>query len=84
MPKIVGILTFISRINTTSESFNGGKYYFKLLNFMSSGNFIVTRVEHEKSFITSGPDANHIRTISTSAMYKNIPPTTAKIQRLDS
>ena len=33
MPKIVGILTFMSRIN-----------------------FVLSSVEHEKSFITSGPD----------------------------
>ena len=33
MPTIVGILTFMSRIN-----------------------FVLSRVEHEKSFITSGPE----------------------------
>ena len=37
MPTIVGILTFISRINAVSESFKARKYlFFNILVFMSS------------------------------------------------
>ena len=44
MPTIVGILTFISRINTKSEG---------ILVFMSSWNAMLSWVEHEKSLKTS-------------------------------
>ena len=48
IPTIVGILTFLSMINTTSETVG-------ILVFMSILNFVLSCVEHEKSFITSGP-----------------------------
>ena len=56
MPTIVGILTFISMINTTSERLKV-RYFFicRYFSFMSSWNFVLGWVEHEKSFITSGP-----------------------------
>ena len=54
----VGIFTFISMINTTSkrlklkhETFS----VFGILVFMSSWNFVLSWVEHENSFINSGP-----------------------------
>ena len=57
MPTIVGILTFISMINTKhlrdlkqdTSSFVG------ILVFMSSRNFVLSQAEHEINFITSGP-----------------------------
>ena len=52
MPTIVvGILTFISMINTVYESLN----YFSAFSVMSSSNFMLSLVEQESSFITSGP-----------------------------
>ena len=57
MPTIVGILTFISMINTTSESLKARKFgILRLFSLMSSWNFVLSWVEHEKSFITSGTD----------------------------
>ena len=57
MPTIVGILTFISMISTTSESLKARKVFiFQHFSFFSSLNFILSGVEREKSFITSGPD----------------------------
>ena len=53
MPTIVGILTFISMIDTTPERL---KAFVSILVFMSSWNFVLSWVEHEKSFITSGPE----------------------------
>ena len=43
MPTIVGILTFISRINTASGSFKARKIigFFIILDFMSSCNFML-------------------------------------------
>ena len=50
MPTIVGILTFISMINTTSKS-------LKARNGFIFQHFIFyERVEHEKNFITSEPE----------------------------
>ena len=57
MPTIVGILTFISMTNITSERLKA-RYFFLLIGilvFMSSLNFMLSCVEHEKSFVTSGP-----------------------------
>ena len=43
MPTIVGILTFISRINTVSESFKGRTiFFFLILPFMSNLNFMLS------------------------------------------
>ena len=56
----VGILTFISRINTTFGSFIARNYLnftaFLLGKAAEIGNFMFNLVEHEISFITSGPD----------------------------
>ena len=44
-------------IYTTSERLNEETTLFvSILVFMSSWNFKLSLVEHEKSFITSGPD----------------------------
>ena len=53
MPTIVGILTFISIINITFER-PQARNFFICQYFMSSWNFLLSWVEHEKSFITSG------------------------------
>ena len=52
---IVGILTFICRINTTSESFKANtNIIFQQFSFKSSSNYFMLRCfEHEKCFITS-------------------------------
>ena len=56
MPTIVGILTFISMINTASERLKQETSLFVgILVFKTSWNFVLSWVEHEKSFITSGP-----------------------------
>ena len=57
MPTLVGILTFISMINTASERLKAKNFFtFGVLVFMSSGDFVLSRVEYEKSIIISGPD----------------------------
>ena len=57
MPTIVGILTFISRINTSYENLKSrNTYLFQHFAFNDSWNFVLSWVAHEKSFITSGPD----------------------------
>ena len=58
MPTIVGILIFISRINTPSERFKAKNFliFVSILVFMSRKRFMLIWVEHEKSFITSRPD----------------------------
>ena len=58
MPTIVGILTFISMINTTSERLKAWNIFIcrYLSFFMSSWNFVLSWVEHEKSYITSGQE----------------------------
>ena len=49
MPTIVGILTFISMINTTSESLKARKKEkISILDFISSSKFMLSQVEHEK------------------------------------
>ena len=56
MPTIVGILTFIRRIDTAFENLKQEKsLFFTTLPFMSSFIFNLSLVEHEKSFITLGP-----------------------------
>ena len=48
MPTIVGILTFISRISTTSSVGSRKKsLIFHILFSMSSRNFMLSRIEHE-------------------------------------
>ena len=60
MPTIVGILPFISRINTTFENLIARNYLyfsaFLLGQAAENSNFMFILVEHEKSFITSAPD----------------------------
>ena len=56
MPTVVGILTFISMINTTFENLKARiSSFVGILVFMNGWNFMLIWVEHEKSFITSGP-----------------------------
>ena len=57
---ILGILTFISMkfilINSTSEKHTARNILFVgIVDFVSSWNFMLSWVEHEKSFITLGP-----------------------------
>ena len=53
MPTIVGILTFICRINTTSESLKARKIsVFQRFSFLGAVEIFCSA---EKSFITSGP-----------------------------
>ena len=57
MPTIVGILTFISMIKTTSRSLKAIKIlYFQHFYFTSILNFMLSWVVHELFFITLGPD----------------------------
>ena len=57
MPTIVGILTFYSMINATYDRLKLETTLFVgILVFIRSWNFMLSWVEHEKSFITSGPD----------------------------
>ena len=60
MPTIVGILTFISRINYRLWN-SKLSIYLTISVFMSSLNFLLGFVEHEKSFTTSGPGDNQRR-----------------------
>ena len=38
--------------------------FFSILDSMSSQNFMLIRVEHEKSFITSGPIIAYVQQLS--------------------
>ena len=59
MPTIVGILTFISMINTSSDSLKAWKVFiFNIIVFIRSLNFVLSWVEHAKSCITSGPGSS--------------------------
>ena len=59
MPTIFGILTFISMINTTSERLKARNFFIcGYFSFYEQLNFVRSEVEHEKSFITSGPGVN--------------------------
>ena len=57
MQSIAGILTFISRINTTSESLKEKYLFSPFYLFMSDWNFTLSWLEHErkKSFINWRP-----------------------------
>ena len=51
MPTTVGILTFVSRINDWLSQFKSEiPYFLSNLMFMSSLNFMLSLVEHEKKF----------------------------------
>ena len=66
MPTIVGILTFISRINTSSESLKArNTYIFQRFSFYEQLKFYAQSSEHKKDFITSGPDLSPIRGMLT-------------------
>ena len=56
MPTIVAILTFISRINTASESFKASKnFIFSQFSIYEQLKFQAqSRVEHEKKFYNLG------------------------------
>ena len=61
IPTIVSILTFISMINTKSERPTANIFFIcRYFKFLSSWNFVLCWVEHEKSFITSGPSHIHL------------------------
>ena len=53
MPTIVGILTFISMINTTSESLKARNFFICL--YFSFYEQLKFRAQYEKCFITLGP-----------------------------
>ena len=57
MPTIVGIFIFISREIFYLAMFSSKKEFAIISNlrFISSENFMLSSVEHEKSFITSEP-----------------------------
>ena len=56
MPTIAGISTFISMINKTYESLKARKVIiFQCFSFYEQLKFVLSWVEHEKSFIISGP-----------------------------
>ena len=56
IPTIVGIITFISRINTTSDSFNQGKIIiFTILLSMRVEISCSAKVSMKKSIFTSRP-----------------------------
>ena len=55
MPTIVGIFIFISREISCSTIFSKKEFAIvSNLRFISRTNFMLSGVEHEKSFITSG------------------------------
>ena len=55
MPPSVGILTFISMIKTTPDRFKARTFFICMyFSFNEHLKFVHSRVEHEKSFITSG------------------------------
>ena len=55
MPTIVGILTFISMIDTTSERLKARNFFIcQYFNFYEQLKFRAQLSEHETSFITSG------------------------------
>ena len=56
MPTIVGILTFISMINTTPESLKARKVYnFQYFRCYEQFKFVFSELSMKKSFITLGP-----------------------------
>ena len=59
MPTIVGILTFISRIKSTYESYNAR---FSISVFMRSWNFMLSWVEHKKN-------TKHVKTSGLLVSY---------------
>ena len=67
MPTIVGILTFTSMINKHLRTLKQDTSLFAgILVFISSWNFVLSWVEYEKSFITSGQDMSYSQTAEQS------------------
>ena len=59
MPTIVGILTFISMINTTAERLKARNFFIcRYFSIYEQLKFRAQLSEHEKGFITSGPGLN--------------------------
>ena len=57
MPTIVGILTYISMINTTYERLKAINFFVCwYFSFYEQLKFVLSWVEREKSFLTSRPD----------------------------
>ena len=54
MPTFVGILTFISMINTTNERLKGRNYFYCPYLSFYEHEISCSVVEHEKSLMTSG------------------------------
>ena len=52
MPTIVGILTFINMINTIPDRLKAINFFWRYLSFYEQ----LKSCEHEKSYITVGPD----------------------------
>ena len=51
MPTVVGIVTFISMINTTSKRLKARNFFIcQYFSFTSSWNVVLSLVEHENSF----------------------------------
>ena len=74
MPTIVGILTFISRINTISERFEARKsfiYQYPRFYEHSKLNFMISLAEHENSY-PFGPVAGKLIFLSTHVVNYNI------------
>ena len=73
MPTIVGILTFISRKNSILGLSEPKKAEFLNIFILTSIlNFMLNSVEHEKSFITSGPgQINIFRAILEKKLFVN-------------
>ena len=69
MPTIVGILTFMRIINTSSKSLKARKIVnFHNLVFMLSWNIMLSWVEHEKCLINLGP-GHKVRIQQTSSLF---------------
>ena len=71
MPTVVVILTIISMINTTSERLKERQSLFvSILVLWSSWKYVLSWVEHEKSFITSRPEAcSTMRALRERSLY---------------
>ena len=68
MPTIVGILKFISMINTIPERLKARNFFINvvvvILVFMSSWNFMLSGVEHEKFYnLRARPDIMSVQTV---------------------
>ena len=66
MATVIVILRFISMIKRDISLF------VRILVFMSSLNFVLRLVEHEKSFVTSGPDEVADRLLTRSGDFVSV------------